>query len=198
VLRSFGPELGANFFENRFAGGDASFDLLQLRAASTQTPSPQLPPRLLPHGPLREEVAMRTRRFELGGTSINGKEMDLTRIDAVVEIGTTEAWGGAKRLEHAAQLPPPRRHVPRPRPRGHTPPPYLRGPKDTVYLPPGKSVRLLLRFGAYADPHLPYVFHCHILQHEDRGMMGQVVVVQPGQTAGRLRHDNFAHEQSSS
>jgi hypothetical protein len=24
------------------------------------------------------------------------------------------------------------------------------------------------------------MFHCHILQHEDRGMMGQFVVVEPG------------------
>jgi FtsP/CotA-like multicopper oxidase with cupredoxin domain len=25
---------------------------------------------------------------------------------------------------------------------------------------------------------MPYMFHCHILQHEDRGMMGQFVVVE--------------------
>jgi hypothetical protein len=46
VLRSFEPELGTNFFENRFAGGDDSFDLLQIRAAPTLTPSPELPERL--------------------------------------------------------------------------------------------------------------------------------------------------------
>jgi hypothetical protein len=32
---------------------------------------------------------------------------------------------------------------------------------------------------------MPYMFHCHLLTHEDAGMMGQFVVVEPGQEAGR-------------
>jgi FtsP/CotA-like multicopper oxidase with cupredoxin domain len=40
-----------------------------------------------------------------------------------------------------------------------------------------------VHFDDYADPDTPYMFHCHILQHEDRGMMGQFVVVEPGQEA---------------
>ena len=27
----------------------------------------------------------------------------------------------------------------------------------------------------------PYMYHCHMLNHEDQGMMGQFVVVEPGQ-----------------
>ena len=30
---------------------------------------------------------------------------------------------------------------------------------------------------AFADPIHPYMYHCHILEHEDAGMMGQFVVV---------------------
>jgi blue copper oxidase len=198
VLRSFEPGLGTNFFENRFAGGDDSFDLLQLRAAHTLTLSPPVPRRLVRHDPLRPEAAVRTRRFELGGTSINGKEMDLNRIDAVVETGTTEIW----EVENGSGTP----HNFHPHDvrfrvldyAGEPTPPHVRGLKDTVYIPPGKSVRLLLRFGQYADPDLPYMFHCHILQHEDRGMMGQFVVVQPGQTAGRPPHDHPVREHASS
>lgn len=52
-------------------------------------------------------------------------------------------------------------------------------------MPPGSTVRLLLRFTDYTDPDAPYMFHCHLLRHEDAGMMGQFVVVQPGQAAGR-------------
>jgi FtsP/CotA-like multicopper oxidase with cupredoxin domain len=33
---------------------------------------------------------------------------------------------------------------------------------------------MLLRFGGYADPDLPYMFHGHVLQHEDRGMMREL------------------------
>jgi FtsP/CotA-like multicopper oxidase with cupredoxin domain len=67
---------------------------------------------------------------------------------------------------------------------GDRPPPELQGWKDTIYLPPGVQVDIILRFADYADPDTPYMFHCHILYHEDRGMMGQFVVVEPGQDAG--------------
>jgi blue copper oxidase len=197
VLRSFEPELGTNFFENRFAGGDDSFDLLQVRAASTLAPSPQVPPRLVRTDPLREGAAVRTRSFELGGTSINGKDFDLSRIDAAVQTGTTEVWevrntSGTPHNFHPHDV---RFHVLDYA--GGPAPPQLRGLKDTVYVPPGKRVRLVVRFGEYADPDLPYMLHCHVLQHEDRGMMGQFVVVQPGQTAGRPPlHDHAAHTSS--
>ena len=42
---------------------------------------------------------------------------------------------------------------------------------------PNERVRLLLSFADYADPDLPYMYHCHILEHEDAGMMGQFAVV---------------------
>ena len=57
------------------------------------------------------------------------------------------------------------------------------GPKDTVYIAPGAEVRLAVRFGQYADPEIPYMFHCHLLAHEDAGMMGQYVVIAPGDAA---------------
>lgn len=42
------------------------------------------------------------------------------------------------------------------------------GWKDTVLVMPGERVRLLVPFGS--DPGL-FVYHCHILEHEDQGMM---------------------------
>ena len=42
---------------------------------------------------------------------------------------------------------------------------------------------LILRFEDYADPDTPYMYHCHLLWHEDQGMMGQFAVVEPGQSA---------------
>ncbi len=64
---------------------------------------------------------------------------------------------------------------------GRTPPPELSGWKDTVYTRPGSSYTLAMRFTDYADPTYPYMFHCHLLMHEDRGMMGQFLVLAPGQ-----------------
>lgn len=60
---------------------------------------------------------------------------------------------------------------------GAAPGPGEVGRKDTVMVRPGETVPLLLRFTDYADAEMPYMFHCHILQHEDQGMMGQFVVV---------------------
>jgi FtsP/CotA-like multicopper oxidase with cupredoxin domain len=178
VLRSFEPDLGTNFFEGRFAGADDSFDLLQIRAASTLTPSARVPARLVEPDDLDEQDAGRTRRFVLNGTSINGKDMDPGRVDLAVEANTTEIW----EVHNASGSP----HNFHPHGvsfrvieyAGEAPPPHLSGWKDTVYVAPGETARLLLHFGGYADPDLPYMFHCHVLQHEDRGMMGQFIIVE--------------------
>jgi blue copper oxidase len=183
VLRSFAPDLGTDFFQSRFSGGDDSFDLLELRVARALTAAPAVPDRLVAHGRLDAGDASRTRRFELSGsTRINGRRMDMSRIDEAVTVGSTELWE-----VHNAAGTPHSFHVHDVRFRvleyaGGAPPPHLLGLKDTVYVPPGETVRLVVRFSDYTDPGLPYMFHCHILQHEDRGMMGQFVVVGRGET----------------
>ena len=48
------------------------------------------------------------------------------------------------------------------------------GWKDTVLLMPGERVRLLLKFTDYTGT---FMDHCHILEHEDMGMMGNFEVV---------------------
>jgi FtsP/CotA-like multicopper oxidase with cupredoxin domain len=173
VLRSLEPELGANFLDRRFAGGDDSFDMLDLRAGRSLRASPPVPRQLTPEPRVARATA--TRRFRLGGTSINGRDMDMERIDALVARAATEIWevtngsgrphnfhvhGVTFRVLGAAQ-------------------PALTGPKDTVYVPPGDTVRLLVRLPGYADEHAPYMFHCHVLRHEDSGMMGQFLATDP-------------------
>jgi blue copper oxidase len=182
VLRSFQPDLGFDNFQGRFAGGDDSFDLLQVRAGAELTRSPEVPPRLARHARLDQDEAARTRRFELnGGSAINGRPMDMGRIDQVVTVNTIEVWEVANRsgnlhnfhvhgvqfkvVDHA----------------GGPPPPTAAGWKDTVLVPPGATLRLVVRFTDDTDPAMPFMFHCHLLQHEDNGMMGQFVVVAPGQ-----------------
>lgn len=65
------------------------------------------------------------------------------------------------------------------------PDPNERGWKDTVRANPGEITRLLVPFGAAAASGVPfgnsftgeYVFHCHILEHEDNEMMLRYRVV---------------------
>jgi FtsP/CotA-like multicopper oxidase with cupredoxin domain len=60
---------------------------------------------------------------------------------------------------------------------GSPPPAHEMGWKDTVQVKPGELLRLIMRFTDYTDENNPYMYHCHILEHEDRGMMGQFVLV---------------------
>ena len=45
-----------------------------------------------------------------------------------------------------------------------------------VLVRPFETVHIIKRCRDYADSVNPYMFHCHILGHEDVGMMGQFVV----------------------
>ena len=176
VLRSTPPDLGADFWGTRFAGGSDTMDILQLRAADRLESNADVPSSLAAQADLG--VPSVTRKFDLtSSTQINGKSMDMGRIDEVVTIGTTEVWevrnvsGGVHNFHvHDVQF-----QV------LDTDDPALTGPKDTVYLPPGRTLRLLMRFTDFSDPSTPYMFHCHLLRHEDNGLMGQFVVVEPGQ-----------------
>jgi FtsP/CotA-like multicopper oxidase with cupredoxin domain len=196
VLRSFEPDLGTNFWESRFTGGDDSFDLVEIRAAASLAPAPEVPATLAAHEHYDREDATRTRSFELSGQSrINGRKMDMGRIDEVVRPGATEIW----EVRNAAGTPH-NFHVHGVSfavvdYAGEEPPAHLSGLKDTVYVPPDETVTLLVRFPDYPDPDSPYMFHCHILLHEDRGMMGQFVLAeQGGEDAGaRPAHGQPGH-----
>ncbi len=52
-----------------------------------------------------------------------------------------------------------------------------KGYKDTVFIPPNESVKLMVKMVDYADALNPYMYHCHFLEHEDAGMMGQFSVI---------------------
>lgn len=53
---------------------------------------------------------------------------------------------------------------------------YEQGWKDTVYLPIRESLTFVARFDEPADASYPYMYHCHMSNHEDEGLMGQFTV----------------------
>lgn len=165
------------------SGGNDEFDVLEFRAADSLTPSPK------PTWPkaadadideLHEDEASVTRDFTLNTREINGEEMDMNRIDEVVHVGDTEVWEvrSTQPIPHSFHIHDVQFRVLTVD--GQAPPPELAGPKDTIYLNPNVTYRLLVRFEDYADPTMPYMYHCHMLLHEDEGMMGQFVVIEPG------------------
>ena len=143
----------------------------------------------------------RGRRRGPLGIPINGKTMDMARIDEVVRLGDIEIWEVSNR---GAQPHPLHVHLVQFQilDRDGRPPPAAElGWKDTVLVHPGELVRIIMRFERYADPQVPYMYHCHIMEHEDNGMMGQFLVVEdpallsnsPGSMAAHNRSGGQAH-----
>jgi FtsP/CotA-like multicopper oxidase with cupredoxin domain len=168
---------------NRFGGTDDSLDVLQLRAATTLRPSPELPAVLGKVPQLQADDVVKTRDFDLAGTGINGRDMDMGRIDRTVTVDTTERWrvrntDGSPHNFHIHDV-----QFQLALLDGEAPPPELAGWKDTILLPPGREAEVLVRFADYTDADTPYMYHCHLLRHEDQGMMGQFVVVKAGESA---------------
>lgn len=109
-----------------------------------------------------------------GAMGINGQPMNMERIDEEVNIGDTELW----RITVEDQLHPFHIHGCSFRilsQQGATPPAYAQGWKDMVHVEEGWS-EVLIKFEHRAPTEAPYMYHCHILEHEDCGMMGQFTV----------------------
>ena len=66
---------------------------------------------------------------------------------------------------------------------GVAPAPEEQGRKDVVFVPAMTSARFMAKFEDFADADTPYMYHCHMLTHEDGGMMGQFVVLPPADIA---------------
>ncbi|MEM9365300.1 MAG: multicopper oxidase domain-containing protein [Planctomycetota bacterium] len=119
-----------------------------------------------------------------GGFAINGQSMDMHRIDERVRLGDTEIWeltngtGQAHPFHiHLVQFQILDRD-------GRPPSGADRGWKDTILVHPGDRIRTIMKFDRYSDARTPYMYHCHIMAHEDNGMMGQFLVVEePDQLA---------------
>lgn len=43
-------------------------------------------------------------------------------------------------------------------------------------------LQFITKFDDFADANIPFMYHCHMLVHEDEGMMGQFTVVDDGST----------------
>ncbi len=177
-----------------------TFDLMSIRVGEVGNNGLDIPSQLVTIETLRAEDAVLTRPFVLkqgmggnggmgggmgnGGAgnmegmfTINDKSMDMLRIDETIRLGDTEIWAISNEANmahpfhiHDIQFQILDRN-------GQAPSAGEAGWKDTVLVLPNETVRVITRFEDFADPDSPYMYHCHILEHEDAGMMGQFVVI---------------------
>lgn len=98
---------------------------------------------------------------------VNGRTMDMSRVDFRSRVGTTEIWeiDNLVAMDHPFHLHGFRFQI---LDRNGVPEPDRRW-KDTVNVPKHQSVRIIVHFADFAGK---WMFHCHILEHEDEGMMG--------------------------
>jgi FtsP/CotA-like multicopper oxidase with cupredoxin domain len=149
-------------------------DLLTLQYTAQPAVAPvALPGVLRPIPRLDPTQATDTRVIVMSQGMINGRLMDMSRIDVSARLGATEIW----QIENVVGLDHPfhlhgfqfqvldRDGVPEPFPSW----------KDTVNVPKHQTVRFIVRYDHHPGR---WMFHCHILDHEDHGMMG-VLEVQP-------------------
>ncbi|PYF07217.1 multicopper oxidase family protein [Ureibacillus chungkukjangi] len=121
-----------------------------------------------------------TKKIELFGmgdmVTINGKKFDMNRIDFTQQQGETEIWELYNKPDMMGGMTHPF-HIHGTQFKivsidGKEPPASLQGWKDTVAIQPKQTIKLAVKFNNKGV----YMFHCHILEHEENGMMGQVEV----------------------
>ena len=122
--------------------------------------------------PLDTNKATSVRVMSLSQGMINGHTMSMSRADVVARIGSTEIW----QIENLVGMDHPfhlhgfqfqvldRNGVPEP----------FRSWKDVVNVRKHETVRFVVKYDDF--PGL-WMFHCHILDHEDHGMMGVLAVL---------------------
>jgi blue copper oxidase len=107
---------------------------------------------------------------------INGRSFAMDRVDVTARLGSTEVWEiGAGEMPMAHPF-----HIHGASFRilskaGRSPAAHEAGWKDVVLVE--EHAEVLVRFDHPAPRGMPFMYHCHILEHEDHGMMGQLAVV---------------------
>ena len=165
-----------------------NINVMQININRTSVGVTTIPTKLKKLVKYRASEAVRTRSFLLntvgggmmGQMAINGKAMNINRIDNIVPVNDTEIWSirNTMNLEHNFHIHAIHFTILE---RNGSPARVSeneKGYKDVVRIPPNSSVKLIIKMKDYIDPKNGYMYHCHFLEHEDDGMMGQFTVVQ--------------------
>lgn len=149
----------------------------------TADPMTTIPSTLTMNMPWPEASATQTFNVQMQETPmgsnewfLNGLKFDMERIDFNTNEDATVIW----ELENMSMMGHPF-HIHGGQfyvldVDGAAPPANLQGRKDVVLVEPMSTIRVIMKYEDFNDPLVPYMFHCHILSHEDNGMMGQFIV----------------------
>lgn len=176
----------------------SDFNILTLNVgAQTPVPITGIPSTLAAVTPIPAAESDVTRSIHMtavnqmamdGPFFFNGQLFDMDRIDYYIPIDNTEIWELTNQtmVAHPFHLHDVQFYV---LDRDGNPVSlHEKGRKDVVLVHPDETVRFITKFETFTDTVTPYVYHCHILMHEDDGMMGQFMVV-PADFLGLDKND---------
>jgi bilirubin oxidase len=194
----FGADTIHEYTENFLNGAD--FNLLQINVVSqTGTPVTTIANALVPYTPFNPITATnyRTLTFDTirllpidppnraeGPFGINNQTFNMDSINEVVHLNTTEVWTLVNKtlVAHPFHIHDIEFNIIEKS--GLPPTPSETGWKDVVLVMPNDSVKFITKFTTFADNITPYMYHCHLLHHEDDGMMGSFLVIDTTASTG--------------
>ena len=166
----------------------SDFNIMQINVvAQTVNPVTTIPTALTTITPLDENTANITRTLTFspltmgfnqlnGDFLINNAAFDMNVINYTIPYNNIEIWEltNQSAIAHPFHIHDVQFYILDRD--GVAPGPSEQGRKDVVLVKPQETVRFITQFETFANDSVPYMYHCHMLPHEDGGMMGQFVV----------------------
>lgn len=177
----------AGYADNILNGSQFTMLTFSVIAPTHSNRITNIPADLYVNIPWRIEDAQTTRQLtftSMGGINgpflINGAHFDMDVINFQIPFENIEIWELRNQTPisqpfHIHNMPFYVLDI-----NGTPPPAHQRGRKDVILVPGGNGVvRFITRFEDFYHDSIPYMYHCHMLTHEDEGMMGQFLVNRP-------------------
>lgn len=202
VYPGMGPMMSLEGYNPNPLNGNDIMILKFEVVAPTQSPVHSIPEKLADVKRIPENSAGTTRTLTItpelmgpnqlnGDFLINGLSFNMDVINFSIPINSTEIWSISNQSTtahpfhiHDIQFYVLDRN-------GIAPPANEHGRKDVILIHPMETVRLITQFTDFANDTVPYMLHCHMLTHEDQGMMLQfeVVDLSTGTESGLISSD---------
>jgi spore coat protein A len=159
--------------------------LMQFRVGAVEPDSTSIPNTLRPLPAWTQGLGVgspvdKTWKITIGGNSLrptwllNGRTFNPARVDHRPHLDTTEVWAVVNKTSMAHVI---HMHstdwylLSR---NGHPPPPWEDCLKESFFIKPQERIHVAAHFSDFTGK---YVIHCHMLDHEDHGLMGQFEIV---------------------
>ena len=184
------PDVIDMYGDNPLNGTD--YELLAINVITpTASPVTTIPTSLIPYTPylpinadVNRSLILDTIRIlpidvpnlAAGPFGINGVSFDMMVNNIYVPLNSTEIWTlhNKTHIAHPFHIHDVQFNIIE----KNGLPPVLseQGWKDVVLVMPHDSVKFITKFTDFEDNMVPYMYHCHLLHHEDDGMMGSFIV----------------------